>query len=491
MRLMRYSFTLTHVPGKSIATADTLSRARVMNTALSVGELSEADVSAHVEGVVQYAFSDDMLERIRSEQANDPECASLLEACMQGWPAKHHTPQLLKQFWAHRGNITVCKQLLLKDSRLVIPRALRKEMLRRVHEGHQGIARCRASARECLWWPGIGKDIAQTVANCQACSIERTQFSEPMIPSETTELPWQKIGIDLFEMKGAVYLVVVDYHSRYPELALLDQGTSSKAVIQHLKSCFARHGIPQTVISDNGPQFISFPFADFARNYGFRHVTTSPRYPQANGEAERMVGTLKRLLKKAEDPYIALLNYRNTPGPTGYSPAQLLMSRRLRSKVPCMPSALRPEVVKASWKEQDEKYRQKQKMYFDKRHAARPLPCLSAGTQVWLKDRGAEGTVLRPSKTPRSYWVQTEGKTVRRNRRHLFLLPHGGETSPVKSEQHPRNNEPTDATDKDTVATKSSDIQEPRSSNETSSPEQRTTRYGRVIRAPKRLGIDD
>lgn len=150
MRLMRYSFTLTHVPGKSIATAYTLSRARVMNTALSVGELSEADVSAHVEGVVQYAFSDDMLERIRSKQANDPVCASLLEACMQGWPAKHYTPQLLKPFWAHRGNITVCKQLLLKDSRLVIPRALRKEMLGRVHKGHQGIARCRASAKESL-----------------------------------------------------------------------------------------------------------------------------------------------------------------------------------------------------------------------------------------------------------------------------------------------------------------------------------------------------
>ncbi|KAL3174339.1 hypothetical protein MRX96_040929 [Rhipicephalus microplus] len=80
-----------------------------MNTALSVGESSEADVSAHVEGVVQYAFSDDMLERIRSEQANDPECASLLEACMQGWPAKHYTPQLLKPFWAYRGNITALK----------------------------------------------------------------------------------------------------------------------------------------------------------------------------------------------------------------------------------------------------------------------------------------------------------------------------------------------------------------------------------------------
>ncbi|KAL3182592.1 hypothetical protein MRX96_034517 [Rhipicephalus microplus] len=90
-----------------------------MNTELSVGELSEADVSAHVEGVVQYVFSDDMLKRIRSEQANDPECAWLLEACMQGWPAKHYTPQLLKPFWAHRGNIAALKH----GSKTEVPRA--------------------------------------------------------------------------------------------------------------------------------------------------------------------------------------------------------------------------------------------------------------------------------------------------------------------------------------------------------------------------------
>ncbi|KAL1460380.1 hypothetical protein MTO96_043331 [Rhipicephalus appendiculatus] len=80
-----------------------------MNTVLSVGELSEGDVAAHVMGIVEYALSDDMVDSIRSEQANDPECASLLEVCMQGWPAKNHLPQVLKPFWAHRGNITVCK----------------------------------------------------------------------------------------------------------------------------------------------------------------------------------------------------------------------------------------------------------------------------------------------------------------------------------------------------------------------------------------------
>lgn len=158
-------------------------------------------------------------------------------------------------------------------------------------------------------------------------------------------------------------MLLLIFHSRYPEIALLNRGTSSVAVIQRLKSIFARYGIPKTVVSDNGPQFASGSFQDFARTYGFKHVTTSPRYPQANAEVEHKVRTLKLLLKKAEDPYLALLNYRNTPGPTGFSPAQLLVSRRLRSRVPCTPSLLKPRTVDSSWKKRDEGYRQKQKVF--------------------------------------------------------------------------------------------------------------------------------
>ena len=102
----------------------------------------------------------------------------------------------------------------------------------------------------------------------------------------------------------------------------------------HTKSIFAQRGIPEVLISDNGPQYSSHEYADFARSYQFKHVTSSPYYAQSNGEAERAVGTVKSLLKKYSDPYLALLSYRSTPLQNGYSPSELLMSRTLRSTIP-------------------------------------------------------------------------------------------------------------------------------------------------------------
>ena len=148
------------------------------------------------------------------------------------------------------------------------------------------------------------------------------------------------VGTDLFGWKGEQYLVIVDYYSRYLEIAKLSSTTSS-AVITVLKSVFARHGIPEVVRSDNGPQCTSKEFSQFANSYGFKHITSSPRYPQSNGQAERTVKTVKRMLKQSTDPYLATLNYRAIPSPwCKLSPAELLMGRRLRTQVPLIQEQL-------------------------------------------------------------------------------------------------------------------------------------------------------
>ena len=92
------------------------------------------------------------------------------------------------------------------------------------------------------------------------------------------------------EFKGKHYLLCVDYCSKYPQIALLPS-LSSASTISAFKSMFARHGIPMEVVSDNGPQFACASFRDFAKEWDFIHTTSSPRYPQSNGEAERFVQT--------------------------------------------------------------------------------------------------------------------------------------------------------------------------------------------------------
>ena len=88
---------------------------------------------------------------------------------------------------------------------------------------------------------------------------------------------------------------------------------TSTAVITALKSQFARYGVPSVLMSDNGPCYSSEQFKQFSQDWCFDHVTSSPGYPQSNGQSERSVQTLKAMLEKADDPYKALLSYRNTP----------------------------------------------------------------------------------------------------------------------------------------------------------------------------------
>ena len=167
------------------------------------------------------------------------------------------------------------------------------------------------------------------------------------MPTELPSRPWQKVTTDLFEWKNSQYLLVVDYYSRFIEISKLSTA-SSPQVIVHLKNIFAHHGIPQTVLSDNGPQYSSDQFTTFSQQYGFTHIMSSPKYPQANGEAERAVRIIKELLKQNQcqngDMYLALLAYRSTPIANDYSPYELLMGRKLRTILPILPQQLQPKL---------------------------------------------------------------------------------------------------------------------------------------------------
>nr|AAI24691.1 Zgc:153522 [Danio rerio] len=218
-------------------------------------------------------------------------------------------------------------------------------------------------------------------------------------------------------------------------MALLTNLTST-CVITHAKSIFARHGIPQIVVSDNGPCFNCKEWQKFAAQYDFKHITSSPHYAQSNGQAEKGVHILKQLLKKAadsdSDPYLALLSYRASPLQRGFSPAELLMKRKLRTTLPSHTSdklkQKNPAKIEHNWQKQ----KMKQKSFYDR--TTKHLSPLTSNNQVRVEDAdgwSTKATVLQEV-APRSYTVKTDdGQILRRNRRSLLKTQQetGGEPS--------------------------------------------------------------
>ena len=273
-------------------------------------------------------------------------------------------PTDVRHFWNVRDGITEIKGILFHGDRIIIPTDMRPAMLKVLHEGHMGMEKTKARARVVLYWPNMGKDIQHMVAKCPAClRFRKENEKEPLKQHPIPARPWQTVAADIMSFKGRDYILVVDYYSKYPEVALLQNKTAS-SVVTHMKSIFARHGIPEKLICDNMP-FASRQFRAFADLWGINVETTSPTYAQSNGEAERFVQTVKQMFRKIEDndedPYIALLQYRNAPvAGVPYSPAEMLMSRRLRDKLPTTRELLMPKVVHPTSQLRKEKRRQKQ-----------------------------------------------------------------------------------------------------------------------------------
>jgi hypothetical protein len=263
--------------------------------------------------------------------------------------------------------------------------------------------------------------------------------------------------------------------------------------VNHTKSIFARHGIPEVVVSDNGPQYTSdlyaefarnyqfqhltsspyHPsdlYAEFARNYQFQHLTSSPYHPQGNGEAEQAVGTVKNLLKKCDNPFLALMVYCSTPLAIGYSPAEL-MGRTLRSNIPTtrgqrVPKVPDPETVRAN----DRQLKARQKKDHDSHHGVRSLSPLAPGDSVWVRDRRAEATVDQEV-SPRSYEVTTSDGSYRRNRRDLIRLPDSSDHCPDRDSVETYNH--TTTSEPDTQESQSSPSVELRRSKRSSRPPER------------------
>ena len=321
---MKYNVVAVPVPGKFLTVADTLSRAPLpsMHSSFAL----QGDVTAFLSAITHKPSCHVDNQRLRSATLLDPIASCLSDFILDGWPSKSNfVPSDLRPYFPFRARLSVVlvNDLIYSGNRICVPKSYRSEVLSTLHEGHQGITKCRARARDSVWWPSVAQEIATFITDCATCAKFRAQPAEPLKPTEFPSLTWERLACDIATHDATNYLIVVDYFSGFISVTRLTSTTSS-AVICVLDELFTTHGIPSTLVSDNGPQFSAAKFAEFARQSGFYHRTSSPKFAQSNDEAERAVQTAKNPIRKnPHDLNAALLAYRSTPLANGYSPSQL------------------------------------------------------------------------------------------------------------------------------------------------------------------------
>ena len=418
LKLQPYDFQLKHVKGKDLGLADCLSRfpvekgSKLLDDELMVCRVECVGRNKHDEWL-NATRADNVLVMVR-------------KFIISGWPdEKSEVPDLVKPYWDVRDELSTYNGLVYKGLRLVIPIEKRSCMLGLIHKAHQGMSKTKQLARDLIYWPGMNKQIEDVVSKCEHCiKYQYNQQKEPMIISEIPTGPWQRIGTDIFELGGKTYLVIVDYFSNFIEVEHMND-TTSKSLIRIFKENFARHGLPRTLVSDNAQSFVSQEFETFLKRYDVEHVTSSPRYPQSNGQAEKAVQIIKRLLKKCidsgDDFYEALLLLRNTPRANVGSPCERLFGRKTRTMIPT-----RSELLETEHSIETEvglrQLRGVQKQYYDQHSKVRPEITPAQAIRMQAKDGTWEPAELVGfDKTPRSQTVKTNkyGHEYRRSNIHI------------------------------------------------------------------------
>uniref|UniRef100_A0A914GT85 RNA-directed DNA polymerase n=1 Tax=Globodera rostochiensis TaxID=31243 RepID=A0A914GT85_GLORO len=243
-------------------------------------------------------------------------------------------------------------------------------------------------ARQYVYWPKLDAEIEKFVQNCAPCQQAAKAPTKTNLHSwPKPRHPWERIHIDYAgPFYGKDYLVIVDSFSKYPEVYEMSS-TSSKATIDKLRYLFSRHGLPETLVSDNGTQFASSEFAKFTSVNGINHRFSAPYNPMSNGQAERFVDTFKRTFRKLKGEGAPskevietfLVTDRTTPNavlPGGQSPAEMFLGRRPRTTLDMLKPPSPPPT------EQDEAMEQR----FNKHFGTKPTE-FTVGDNVFARHR--------------------------------------------------------------------------------------------------------
>ena len=335
LTLSGYHYSIKFKSGNRQGNADALSRFPLSESPPSVPIPPETvTVMEHLSQIPLTSA------KLRQQIDRDATLSKVKRFTKFGWPTQLEShDDLLKPFFNRRHELSLEDNVLLWGNRVVIPPCSQCRVLDLLHSTHIGVSRMKSLARQYVWWPKIDSDIDVKVKNCSTCAVAGpTPPPTVLHPWEWPKQPWSRVHLDYAgPFLGKMFLVIVDSHSKWIDIHLTNNSTTA-TTIEKLQFTFASLGLPEIIVTDNGPSFASSEFSDFAKSNGIQHVKTVPYHPAANGLAERAVQTFKACMKKLSQGTLQdrinafLFKYRTTPQTTtGITPAELLMGRKLRT----------------------------------------------------------------------------------------------------------------------------------------------------------------
>lgn len=439
MILSAYDYSIEYKEGEKHQNADALSRLPIQEEQTSwnhpdLAELEEVP-AARIHLLTDLDTHPVDAQEVKKATKKDKVLARVKNYILEGWPATRNLPDEMKPFAHKKEELSLEDDIVLWGMRVVIPdnRDMKTRILDELHSTHPGIVKMKALARSYVWWPAIDKELEKHVRECAVCQEHQNDPPHaPIHPWEFPENPWYRLHIDYAFIEGQDVLVVVDAHSKWIEAVRVGKSTAA-ATVTAMRRLFATHGIPETIVSDNGTQFISEEFETFLSSNGIEHVQTAPKHPSSNGLAERAVQTVKHGVKKTSGNCLEkriqlfLFHYRLTPqATTGKSPCELLFRRKIRSKL----DQVRPNLNRSVKKRQST-----MKQEADRKSKAREFSIhdkvlvknFSSGT-TWLYGKVVDVV------TESLYIIElNDGRQVRRHvdhMRHCSLVSGGERASP-------------------------------------------------------------
>jgi hypothetical protein len=433
-RTLPWHFAISHLPGKSNLAADAASRhpspasqpialsdecddADFTELATIFGDLHVDDGTeqATLAAIRQEAQEVTTLswEAIAAATESDASMKSLVDTIVAGFPLEHKDLQHASPYWRYRESLYVSHGVVMFEDRVVIPLALRRQVLDNLHAAHQGQSSMELRARAIVFWPGMTLDISNTRARCDDCNRNApSQASLPSTPAQPPTVPFEAVVADYFDFAGRHYLVIADRLSGWVEIFATPTGSKqagAQGLVDRLRNFMAIFGVPEELSSDGGPEFAASATRDFLERWGVQHRMSSAYHPQSNGRAEVAVKSAKRLLKSNTDSaglldsdrfLRAILQLRNTPDPDcGKSPAEIVFGRPLHDTLSFSKRLHKfggtvhhaPEVHpswREAWSAKESALRHRFVRQSDALNAhARNLPRLLVGDQVFIQNQ--------------------------------------------------------------------------------------------------------